>query len=203
MSSMGTAALSVTLLTSIYCEVAEGPDNPEEQLWSPDEQTRETAEHAIIARRARMLSQCGQIVLTMAGNEGRKETVTTAIKLLGDLRSVEAVPVLVDNLTFRVDVWPGSPHRHLRRFPAAASLTQIGLPSLKPLLAKVQETDDDLVLTLAYLVVYEVLGREVGAAYVKEAVAGEKHPASRARLERLVRALENGDTPIRLRAVEE
>jgi hypothetical protein len=131
----------------------------------------------------------------MAGNDRRKETVRTAIELLGDLRFVKAVPLLVDNLTFRVH-WPAmSPRRALRQFPAVEALIEIGLPSVAPVVTKAEETDDELVLTLAYFVVQRVLGARLGVAYLRDRAAQQPDATKRGRLERLQNALETQEPP--------
>jgi HEAT repeat protein len=75
----------------------------------------------------------------------RHQAKYTAINLLGDLRAVEAVPVLLANLEYiNPDiVVVGSLVEEGQRYIAAEALSKVGMPAVKPIIDKLGEYDKD------------------------------------------------------------
>jgi len=72
---------------------------------------------------------------------GKYHAKELAIDLLGESRSVKAVPVLMENLEYRnpFDLYAGSNRSLGSQFPAARALAKIGMPSVEPALDRLRD----------------------------------------------------------------
>jgi hypothetical protein len=110
------------------------------QVRSADKRDRDEAVRSIRADRTKMLYELQRIIVQYRADPTKQENVKTAMILLGELGAKDAVPTLVDNLTFTMPAPIGAsgPTLHpLQRFPQLQALVEIGLPSLDPLVKKV------------------------------------------------------------------
>jgi hypothetical protein len=94
-----------------------------------------------------------------------------AMILLGDLRAAEAVPVLIENLEYRVPRFEGGSFgrfaavRGSAMHPATEALVKIGMPAVEPVVEKLAGLSEDCVARrLGVLVLDEILGRRLARA---------------------------------------
>ena len=150
---------------------------------SPDAFVRDDMAQRIRAHRKMILSAMIRFIDQNAGNPERKEAVTTAIILLGHLRAPEAIPFLVDKITFGHK--SGEDVVYSGRYDGIAavfSLAQIGLPALDPLVQRVCETDDEVIHERAAIVMHHVLGPSFAQLYVNDRRDRESEELRRQRL---------------------
>jgi hypothetical protein len=125
-------------------------------------------------------------VRDLIGDDSRKGTVRTSIVLLGKLRAVEAVPILVEHLTFFVfykEVKHTQPWQDA--YPCVQALSDIGFVSLDPLLNQVEQTDDENYLRCSAVVCRKVLGDEMTEKYIENRIDHTTDSVRRGRLQRL------------------
>jgi len=94
-----------------------------------------------------------------------------AMILLGDLRAAEAVPILLENLEYRVPRFTGytsgrfAAVRGSAMHPATEALVKIGMPAVEPLVEKLAGlSEDGVARRLGVLVLDEILGRRLARA---------------------------------------
>ena len=127
----------------------------------------------------------------------RWETARTSIWSLGKMRAVEAVPLLVENLTFLVldPLRGGQPIEE--KLPSVGALIEIGTPSLEPVLQRVEGLDvqdrrvTEYVARCAATVIRGVLDRKVAIAYVEDHIEQQNDPVRQQRLMRLRQLVDN------------
>ena len=96
-----------------------------------------------------------------------------AIKLLGELRALEAVRSLVQNLAYRVDPRVAGPlgGRGLGAwYPAAASLAEIGNPAVPEVLTFLGRSTDPIERHLCVWILVRIDGRDVARFRVEKAI---------------------------------
>ena len=110
-----------------------------------------------------------------------------AIQILGDLRATESVSVLMNNLGYYNPESTHMPRLELRysgfAFPAAKSLSLIGMPAVQPLLARLsilQETATERRICLWTL--KEILGERLAKVRLEMALEETKDDTARANL---------------------
>jgi hypothetical protein len=122
-------------------------------------------------------------VRDLVSEGSRDKTVQTSILLLGRLRAVEAVPLLVEHLTFSVFYkqtkpwWDGH--------PCIQALSDIGFASLDPLLKQAEQTDDKEYLRCVQRVCTNVLGSEMAEKYIENRIEHTTDSIRKNRLQRL------------------
>lgn len=161
------------------------------QMRSDNIADREAAARAILQHKQQaqsrpdVISGIEKIVRDFAADDERKGTVKTAVALLGELQSVNSVPLLVEHLTFKVfykQTKRPQPKEDL--FPSVGALIKIGQPSLDPVLIKAGESDDEETARCAAFVVEGIL-KDGAATFLQERVARETNPIAQQRLLRL------------------
>jgi len=118
-----------------------------------------------------------------------------AILLLGDLRASEAVSVLMKNLCYRNPESTNMPRLELKyggfAYPAARSLSKIGMPAVQPLLARLsvlRETETEH--RICTWTLKEILGERLAKVRLEMAVEEAKDDAARANLKAALAQLE-------------
>jgi HEAT repeat protein len=177
-----TTIICILGLFGIHTASADITENLE-RLQSDSREERERTAQALLRERDRTIAELLRVAKASIHNREKKGTAKTAIILLGKLGAREAIPFLIENLGFE-DI-----PEFFTRVPTAAdlhpcggALTEIGLPSLEPLLKMAQETDNQKRINATAFIVYRVLGGRVGTAYVEERLEGQKDPIRRQRL---------------------
>jgi HEAT repeat protein len=114
----------------------------------------------------------------------KKGTAKDAILLLGRLRSTSSVPWLLDRLTFSVFYKETKrPQPPADRFPAVQALIDIGLPSIKPVLARAAANNDPEVRVAAGAVLVGILGSRGAVTRLESEIAAAREPAAKAALQ--------------------
>ena len=94
----------------------------------------------------------------------RYDSKHLSILLLGDMRSTEAVPVLLDNLEYRNPRQLAGSYPDVNDlYPAVEALSKIGMPAIEPTIDKLGSyTEQCLGRKLCCWVIKEVLGARLG-----------------------------------------
>jgi HEAT repeat protein len=79
------------------------------------------------------------------------------------------------------------------RYPAVEALIEIGNPSIRAMLAKLEATDDEHVRNLSARVIYHVEGPELSKIVVQLAIAQQNDPKKKKRLEAALPLLKSGE----------
>jgi hypothetical protein len=134
-------------------------------LKSPDEDERNKTYWKALDERKSRINELLQIIKQPIANEAHNGSVYHAIRLIGKLRAVEAVPVLVTRLTFlpkpgriiSAEVVPREEY-----YPAVRSLIEIGVPSdvTFEMIRILSNPSDDLHRELAAYVLIEIHGQK-------------------------------------------
>jgi len=136
-------------------------------LRSEKPKEREEAVEAVLGARHTTTQAVLEIAREFVGRDDRKGTAKSAIILLGQVRATEAVPFLVEQLDFLVFYKESKrPQPTEDAHPCVDALIRIGLPSLKPLLGRVQQTEDEKILRLASVVFEKVLDKKAAVAFI-------------------------------------
>lgn len=102
-----------------------------------------------------------RIVEKYVAEGNRQGTVKDAMMLLGKLRAIEAVPLLVRNITFQAFYKNTKrPQPPEDQFPAVAALIEIGEPSLRPVLERLAKEDGEELQLAGTSVLRGVLGKD-------------------------------------------
>ncbi|HUX01607.1 MAG: hypothetical protein WBD63_12315 [Phycisphaerae bacterium] len=124
-----------------------------------------------------------------------------AILLLGDLRALEAVPVLMENIWYKNVESRELPSMIYRyggeAYPAAKSLSKIGMPAVQPLLARLsvlRETEPER--RICTWTLKEILGERLAKVRLEMAVEEVKDDAARANLKAALEQLEPEPQPV-------
>jgi hypothetical protein len=178
---------------SCAISVVRAGEPPEVQgLRSENSNDRLAARRAIMARRKELIAWLEGTIRELAATE-KKATVRTAMQVLGDLRSVESVPLLADHLSFHV---VESLITRIPTFadgrPAAGALIEIGLPSVGPVLDKATSSDDEKVHKIAAVVVCQIQGRKWGTVTIDERIERETDSRAKQRLSQVRKHIESG-----------
>lgn len=139
-SIMVMAAYTVVLLgtqrTCLGADVADATS----RLLSKDHKKREEAQHQILQSRSATIEQLIQIIKGAPKKRSDDDSVIRAMKLLGEMRAVEAIDVLTELIAFPyVRPWqqvdaifsPADASATIDKgYPAAAALVKIGKPCI-------------------------------------------------------------------------
>jgi HEAT repeat protein len=150
-----------------------------EQLESEDQNVRALAVAELLKQRHADVAAVLAIVEKYLPDPVRGGTVKDAMLLLGELRAVEAVPLLVRCLTYEVY------YKNTKRpqtaddlYPAVRALSDIGSPAIEPVLERVAGADDPEVHRAAAAALRGILGqRRAHAILLQEAQANASAPA--------------------------
>lgn len=163
------------------------------QIRTTEDTEREAAARRIMDERRKLLVELQESVKESLVEQETQGIAKTGIRLLGHLRAIEAVPMLVENLTFQPVPKVAGASKSVpteEALPCVGALTEIGLPSLGPLMKKVAESGDRDTILCAALVANRVLGTDLAVLYVKGEIARESAAAKKQRLMRLMERIE-------------
>jgi len=189
---LGTVVSVAILCTVISSLKGEEPQvGPFAQLKSEREPERQAAVEAIVTYRNDAINAAEQIIEEFGQHEDRKGTVKASILLLGKLQSQRSVPLLLDYLTFEVFYKASKRTQSVEdRFPAVQALVDIGLPSVDPVIDRIEKSKDGTVLVCAAKVLIGILGKDRAIEYVKQKLASEGDPLRKQRLSDLIAAVQ-------------
>lgn len=160
-------------------------------LLSRDGNQRKRAMWAVRAQHLRTVRKLREIVVSKTPHADQQHAADAAIRLLGELRAKEAVPILIDNLAFTYRLPVGaSALPPFPSMPSVAALIEIGLPCLDPLIRRVAETDDIIVRERAAIVLDQVIGTDMAVLYVRDRCDREKDDARRQRITSLAQQID-------------
>lgn len=142
------------------------------------------AQHRVLCKE-KLLGQLG-------GEAPSNHDRCSVIFLLGYYRLEDAAPALAKMITFESDD-KGLRDQKLPlwgRYPAAEALTRIGSPATSAVLEQIQNSADDLTLSLGAQVISGVYTAKVAECVFDEAIAAQaQNPLKRKRLEQAKAAL--------------
>ena len=186
---MSNIPLTLLVLASCSASPAWGQDPKDvsrhEGLHSVNAAERDAATEAIIAERRGLIAELREIIENRTVGDRESSRITeSAIRLLGQIRAAEAVPVLVDELTFPTPYAEnGGPALAIRdALPSVAALIEIGSPSIEPLLSKAEGSDDSVVTTCTAFILDQILGMDAAIAVIDVRIAAEQDPEVSRRL---------------------
>ena len=115
---------------------------------------------------------------------GDKNAVRVAVRKLGIMRAVEAVPFLIKNLEFStVEVGPASrPGSLSRNSPCVFALAQVGSPCFDPLIKRVAEDGTEGVTRNVAIVLKMTVGCDDSIAIIRSRLASETSATAAKRL---------------------
>jgi HEAT repeat protein len=156
------------------------------ELESDSPEVRAKASEELLAKRQADIAAILRIVEKFLGDDTRRGTVKDNMLLLGKLRAVEAVGLLVRNLTFEVF------YKNTKRpqttedlYPAVQALIDIGSPALGPVLERLAAEDDELLHRAGAAVLRGVLGRNHARAVLTEELGSAKSVSVQVRLRKV------------------
>jgi hypothetical protein len=159
-------------------------------LQSDDEAARTRAVQEILHDQSAAVEQVSAIVRKYASDPAKKGTVKSSMELLGKLRAKDAVPLLVDNLTFAVFYKNTKALQNADTlYPAVSALIEIGMPAIEPVLARVEASSADADLQAGAAVLRGVLGAELAAERLRIETAKASSDPARARLTQMAEML--------------
>ena len=188
---MKTLTLGLVFLSAVMVFPQRGGDPVNwKSLESDNERERDTAAVSVLKEHASAEREVAGIVTKYLSDGSRKGTVKTAIRLLGELRAEQYVPLLIDNLTFEVFYKDSKrPQAIEDLFPSVGALIKIGIPSIEPILKKVKSTNDTAVLRAATAVFHGVLGDDLAERRLTIELRNEGEDANRRRLSEMLQLL--------------
>lgn len=184
-------AMAADRETPVFDAWAMKPTEILEALRSPNVNAHVAAVKSVRGQRLHTISILYRAATQCTKDSTRSKSADLAMRLLGEIRAEEAVPMLVENIKFTVP--PGGGATSIKRFgsmPSVAALISIGLTSLDPLVKKVASADDDVVCERAAIVINQVLGTDMAILFVQDRGEREKDETKRQRLARLVERID-------------
>lgn len=167
------------------CRAAD-PDPPVvEDLASGDKTVSESAVQYYVKLRTKIV---GQTIMTLGGSWDtggkRIHVLINAIKIAGEYRISEAVPPLVDHLTFTLPKKPGvvTPDD----FPCIEALVSIGLEAVESLMERCEQTTDATRFFCTRQVLVGLLDQDVAKRRIEERMEKADSAAKREALGRLL-----------------
>jgi len=202
------------LFCAAACAIGAGESQPAakplpvEGLLSGDFRVQEETEKALLAWRAETIRRLIEIVDDPRIRFNKPDSVRRAIRLLGDMRAVEAAQVLVRNIDFgqvgRKDpdsdivVDPisgpavsGVPMQH--RYVAVRALLNIGEPVVPEVVDQAARRPVDL--HACALVLCSLKGKETAIHMVEQAIEAQSDPKNKTRLEAFLAKVQAVDEP--------
>jgi len=168
-----------------------------EQLLSKDYKTVMAAKEEILAERKALVQSLIDILESEEYEPGKDFALQAAMEILGEMRAVEAVPLLAANIGFphvlasgvepvagmtvlQVYMFGNTP---LERMPAVHALVKIGEPAIPKVLAKLAQTGDSTESKHCLRVLLELKGTEGTAALLGKSIVREPDRQKRRRLQ--------------------
>lgn len=158
-------------------------------LRSRDASTQAAMARHLQAQRLQIARALWRVVEGGIKDPNQAANVSAAMDAMGEMRTIETVPILVENIKFTYDTVAGR-RRAFSNMPAVSALIGIGLPSLDPLVKKAGESDDKVIRERAANVLNQVLGTDMAVIFVRDRHDREKEDAKRQRLARLIEQID-------------
>jgi hypothetical protein len=177
--------IAMVLLTQAGSVLATAPADqmPDVLKMSADQRANYLKE--VAAMRSAQIDALMAAVKGGIGDEAKRPAVVDAVRLLGDLRAENSVPVLVENITFgRLHPLAGGAASSPDDYPPVLALTLIGKPATKALVPRLFSEDDMLRRWLMCKVIYDVEGETTGKFILEEALSKAVNPKEKEHLER-------------------
>jgi len=195
-ASMGTICLaSGTVLKTAFSDFSDESKLVVDALKSSNRQDRKEADRAIREQQKQLIDELVRMAAeqvkptpsrsTQDSEYVRHHAKYLAIKLLGDLRAVQGVPVLLANLEYiNPDiVVVGSLVEEGQRYIAAEALSKIGMPAVKPIIDKFSGQDEDeLSRRLCCWTLKRILGDELSQLRLRIAIEETRDATAKANL---------------------
>ena len=170
--------------------------NAIERLMSQDQKTRISAHDELLAERQRSIRSLLALIEKKSPDSLWLVSGTTeslAISVLGEMRAVEAVPVLVKWATppkggYIVLNLGISPYDS----PAAQALAKIGKPAEPALLEVVKQSPQKMIWSISLSILQEIEGPKCLEVILEDAIAKETDAAAKANLQEGLRRLKSG-----------
>ncbi|HTX37363.1 MAG TPA: hypothetical protein VME43_20185 [Bryobacteraceae bacterium] len=153
-------------------------------LESESPEVRAKASAEVLARQQPGdIAEVMRIVEKYLKSDDRQGTVKDNMLLLGKLHALEAIPLLVQNLTFEAFYKNTKrPQPPADLFPAVQALIDIGRPSVRPVLARLAAEDGEKLGIAGATVLRRILGLRDARALLSDEIAAAKEERSQARL---------------------
>lgn len=153
-------------------------------LESESPEVRATAGAEVLARKQPGdIAEIMRVVEKYLSSDDRQGTVKDNMLLLGKLHAVDAIPLLVRNLTFEAFYKNTKrPQPPADLFPAVQALIDIGQPSVRPVLARLAAEDGEKLGIAGATVLRRILGLRDARALLSGEIAAAKGERSQARL---------------------
>ena len=200
---MNKAFLVMTVLTltgisaAAYC--GESPKRPELKqaagLTEADAARRWAAVQKIKGEHEKLVAELIFVVESSDKKLAVNSSAEFAVLLLGDLRAVDAVPVLIKNIEFRGPGKTGEP-TPAAGYPCVHALAKIGGPAVTSIIERLGKPATENELKLFATVVRMVDGKELALARIDLALKdNEKYPPRKENLEKLLALLNDKTWP--------
>jgi hypothetical protein len=184
----------------IYADGEPAPVDPVAAVASDDPATRNQALTSLESARSTRINALIEIARTNIDDPQRGVFIAAdAIHALGDERAIEAVPFLVEHLTFSPTVNTNILHGPAGRgagpyevHPCMWALMSIGNPSLGPLIEAVERRDpvqDKYFAGCTAVVIFEVLGTTNSRAYLRGLMEATTDEVAKQRLAEVAKVL--------------
>ena len=112
------------------------------------------------------------------------ETKAHILYLLGELRAVDAIPLLIENIDFEVRAMMFD--RLPYTFPGAKALEKIGVPAVKLILDAIKSNTDDKKIFYFYHALISIGGNELAIYFLEKEIANTASPEACSRLEKIL-----------------
>ncbi len=163
-----------------------------EGLESESPEVRANASAKVLARRQpEDIPEIVKIVEKYLGSDDRQGTVKDNMLLLGKLQAVDAIPLLVRNLTYQAYYKNTKrPQPPADLFPAVQALIDIGRPSVRPVLGRLAAEDGENLAIAGATVLSRILGLPGAEALLSREIAASRDQPAQSRLRNVQRWLE-------------
>ncbi len=177
---MALAAIAGVAITVAGGRVASVTDSGTalERLHSEQRELRVVAKREILEGHTKLIESLVKIVEEERANYEEEDKKKLAVEILGELRAAQAVPVLLDNLTF------GPPGRVTElglqnMLPCLATLIQIGRPAVEGVLGRLDQElpNKPIPVVFAYAIIIKTVEGEVaGKALLEDELNSRRTP---------------------------
>jgi len=167
-----------------------------ERLLSQDAKTRTTAVDDLLAERQGTITNLIALIQDRSPNSQWlfwDSSENLAIRVLGEMRAVEAVPVLVK--------WAAPPEGGYKvlnlgispyNSPAAQALVKIGKPAEPALLEVAKKSPQKMIWSISLIILQEIEGPKCLEVILEDAIAKETEAAAKANLQEGLKRLQSG-----------
>jgi hypothetical protein len=151
-------------------------DNPFEQTRRTEARIKQVHDDRVAMTEAELKVFAANIV-----KGGKPDAAYESLRVIAEVKLPEAVEPLLDHIEW-ADVLANWFHSKLGEYPVPPTLIAIGMPSVNAIGKRLPSEADPLRAALMCRVIQEVLGKELGTAFIDELSAKETDPKNRERL---------------------